>query len=81
MKKSHASQSHSASTLISNRIAELGRGETLGRIRTLIKEADPDVVEELKWVQDSGCATTGSGLCSRFSWIRTARSSSDQTRE
>jgi hypothetical protein len=53
MKKSHASQSHSASTLISNRIAELGdwRGKTLGRIRTLIKEADPDVVEELKWVK------------------------------
>src|ERR1700721_3822795 len=42
-----------ASELISRRIAELGdwRGETLGRIRTLIKNADPDVVEEWKWVK------------------------------
>lgn len=42
----------SASELISKRIAELGdwRGETLGRIRALIKEADPDVVEEWKWM-------------------------------
>jgi hypothetical protein len=41
----------SASELISNRIAELGdwRGETLGRMRRLIKEADPDVLEEWKW--------------------------------
>ncbi|HEY8102628.1 MAG TPA: DUF1801 domain-containing protein [Burkholderiaceae bacterium] len=51
MKKSDASQSQPASELISKRIAELGgwRGETLGRIRKLIKEADPDVVEEWKW--------------------------------
>ena len=40
-----------ASRLISERIAELGdwRGETLARIRTLIREADPEVVEEWKW--------------------------------
>ena len=40
-----------AARLISERIAELGdwRGETLARIRALIKEADPDVVEEWKW--------------------------------
>ena len=40
-----------ASQLISHRIAELGdwRGGTLGRIRELIKEADPDIVEEWKW--------------------------------
>ena len=52
MKDSRASQSQPASDLISNRIAELGgwRGETLGRMRTLIKEADPDVVEEWKWM-------------------------------
>jgi hypothetical protein len=39
------------SRLIDERIEELGdwRGETLARIRTLIKEADPDVVEEWKW--------------------------------
>jgi len=48
MKKSGASQGQSASELISKRIAELGdwRGETLSRMRTLIKKADPDVVEE-----------------------------------
>jgi hypothetical protein len=53
MKKSNASQSQSASELISKRIAELGdwRGETLRRMRTLIKAADPDVVEEWKWVK------------------------------
>jgi len=46
-----ASQVQSASELISKRIAKLGdwRGETLSRMRTLIKEADPDVVEEWKW--------------------------------
>src|ERR1700730_164430 len=50
MKKSGASQGQSASELISKRIAELGdwRGETLSRMRKLIKEADPDVVEEWK---------------------------------
>jgi hypothetical protein len=49
----------SASELISNRIAELGdwRGETLGRVRELIKEADPDVVEEWKWAKASSPGT------------------------
>jgi len=53
MKKSGANQGQSASELISKRIAELGdwRGETLSRMRRLIKEADPDVVEEWKWVK------------------------------
>jgi hypothetical protein len=52
MKKSGASPGQSASELISNRIAEFGdwRGETLGRMRKLVKEADPDVVEEWKWM-------------------------------
>ena len=52
MKKSSASQGESASELISKRIAELGdwRGQTLGRMRKLIKQADPDVVEEWKWM-------------------------------
>jgi hypothetical protein len=52
MKKSAASQDRSASQLISKRIADLGdwRGATLGRMRKLIKEADPDVVEEWKWM-------------------------------
>jgi len=41
----------SPSQLIDERIAELGdwRGETLARVRSLIKEADPEVVEEWKW--------------------------------
>ena len=53
MKKSDASQGQPASDLISKRIAELGdwRGDTLSRMRTLIKKADPDVVEEWKWVK------------------------------
>ncbi|HEX3697593.1 MAG TPA: DUF1801 domain-containing protein [Polyangia bacterium] len=52
MKKSVASPGQSASELISQRIADLGdwRGKTLGRMRKLIKEADPDVVEEWKWM-------------------------------
>ena len=52
MKKSDANQGQSASDLISKRIADLGdwRGETLGRMRKLIQQADPDVVEEWKWV-------------------------------
>ena len=51
MKKSGASQGQSASELISKRIAELGdwRGDTLSRMRKLIKEADPDTIEEWKW--------------------------------
>jgi hypothetical protein len=45
--------------LIDNRIAELGdwRGETLSRMRRLIKEADPDVVEEWKWAKATNPGT------------------------
>ena len=45
----------SPSHLIDTRIKELNdwRGETLARVRTLIKQADPDVVEEVKWVKPS----------------------------
>ena len=52
MKKSGASQGESASELITNRIAELKdwRGKTLARMRKLIKQADPEVVEEWKWM-------------------------------
>ena len=59
MKKSGASQSQAASDLISKRIVELGdwRGETLSRLRTLIKKADPDVVEEWKWVKATSPGT------------------------
>ena len=51
MKKSGGSQDQSAAQLISQRIAQLGdwRGESLSRMRKVIKEADPDVVEEWKW--------------------------------
>jgi hypothetical protein len=51
MNKSGASQGQPASELITKRIAELGdwRGETLATMRKLIKDADPDVVEEWKW--------------------------------
>jgi hypothetical protein len=51
MTKPGASQDQLASELISNRIAELGdwRGEILGRVRKLITEADPHIVEEWKW--------------------------------
>ena len=51
MKKADASQAQSASGLITRKIADLGdwRGKTLARMRKLIKAADADVVEELKW--------------------------------
>jgi len=51
MKKNVPEKSESASDLIDARISELGdwRGKTLSRIRTLIQQADPEVVEEWKW--------------------------------
>jgi len=51
MEKSGPQKSKSPSELIDARIEELGdwRGEMLGRLRTLVKEADPEVVEEWKW--------------------------------
>jgi hypothetical protein len=52
MRKSGATKGRSPSDRISERIAELGdwRGETLGRMRELIRKADPEVVEEWKWM-------------------------------
>lgn len=51
MKEAATTGAQSASELVSKRIAELGdwRGATLARVRELIKQADPDVVEEVKW--------------------------------
>src|SRR5215813_12923097 len=51
MKKSEPQEDKSPSALIDARIEELGdwRGELLGRLRALVKDADPDVVEEWKW--------------------------------
>ncbi|PCE34160.1 DUF1801 domain-containing protein [Burkholderia ubonensis] len=68
MKKSESQQENgqSPSQLIDARIEELGdwRGEMLGRLRALVKEADPDVVEEWKWRgvpvwSDGGIICTG----------------------
>src|SRR3569833_4380977 len=55
MKKSDSTESQSASELIDKSLAEFGdwRGDTLSRMRELIKEADPDVVEEVKWKKPS----------------------------
>src|SRR5271154_4250964 len=51
MKKSGSQKSESPSELIDARIEELGdwRGKMLSRLRALVKEADPEVVEEWKW--------------------------------
>jgi hypothetical protein len=51
MKKSGSPAGKSPSQLIDARIKELGdwRGQTLGRLRALIKDADPAIVEEWKW--------------------------------
>lgn len=51
MKTSDPTKGRLASELIDERIAELGdwRGRTLGRVRALIKQADPEVVEDVKW--------------------------------
>jgi hypothetical protein len=59
MKQSSSSEGQSASERIDKRIAELGdwRGETLSRMRKLIKEADLDVVEEVKWVKPTNPGT------------------------
>ena len=59
MKESDSNEGQSASERIDDRIAELGdwRGETLSRMRKLIKQADPDVVEEVKWVKPTNPGT------------------------
>jgi hypothetical protein len=59
MKESASKEDWSASELIDKRIAELEdwRGETLSRMRKLIKQADPDVVEEVKWVKPTNPGT------------------------
>ncbi|HZR15001.1 MAG TPA: DUF1801 domain-containing protein [Acidimicrobiia bacterium] len=58
-----------ASKLIDKRIRELGdwRGETLGAVRAIIKDADPDVVEEWKWAKATSPGTPvwshNGGIC------------------
>src|SRR6195256_5917998 len=53
MTKSDSDAGQAASERIDKMVAELGdwRGETLSRMRKLIKQADPDVIEEVKWVK------------------------------
>ena len=76
MKHSGASQGQSPSELITKRIAELGdwRGETLSRMRKLIKEADPHAVEEWKWVKPT---TPGTPVWSHDGSICTGESYKD----
>ena len=59
MTKSGSNENKSASERIDERIAELGdwRGETLSRMRKLIRQADPDVIEEIKWVKATSPGT------------------------
>src|SRR6478609_3610065 len=64
-----ASDKTDASKLIDKRIKELGdwRGTALSRVRTIIKEADPDIVEEWKWVKPTNPGTPvwshNGGIC------------------
>ncbi len=60
MEQSGSQEGKSPSQLIDGRIKELGdwRGEMLSRLRTLVKEADPEVVEEWKWRGVPVCRTT-----------------------
>jgi len=63
-----------ASTLIDERIRELGdwRGKTLSEVRGIIREADPDVVEEWKWVKPTNPGTPvwshNGGVCTGESY-------------
>jgi hypothetical protein len=68
-----------ASKLIDKRIAELGdwRAETLSKVRAIIKEADPDVVEEWKWVKATNPGTPvwshDGGICTGESYKDTVK--------
>ena len=69
MKSQPRAEGAAASKLISARIAELGdwRGETLARMRALIRKADPDVVEEWKWMGTPIWSHDG-GICTGESY-------------
>jgi hypothetical protein len=56
--KGNSQRDESSPRLIDARIAELGdwRGDTLSRLRKLIREADPDVIEQVKWIKPSNPA-------------------------
>ena len=59
MKRPASNEASSASDQISRKIEELGdwRGETLSRVRDLVREADPEIVEEWKWAKASSPGT------------------------
>ena len=69
MKSQPKAAGEAASKRISERIAELGdwRGDTLARMRALIREADPDVVEEWKWM-GTPVWSHGGGICTGESY-------------
>ena len=69
MKSQPKAAGKAASKLISERIAELGdwRGDTLARMRALIREADPEVVEEWKWMGTPIWSRDG-GICTGESY-------------
>ena len=69
MKSQPKAVGDAASQLINEKIAELGdwRGDTLARMRSLIKEADPDVVEEWKWMGTPVWSHSG-GICTGESY-------------
>jgi hypothetical protein len=69
MKSQLRAEGKAASELISERIAQLGdwRGETLARMRALILEADPDVLEEWKWMGTPVWSHDG-GICTGESY-------------
>ena len=69
-----ANNETNASKLIDKRIRELGdwRGKTLSTVRRIIKEADPDIVEEWKWVKPTNPGTpvwsNNGGICTGESY-------------
>ncbi len=69
MKSQTPATGQAASQLISDKIAELGdwRGDSLARVRALIKAADPDVVEEWKWMGTPTWSHDG-GICTGESY-------------
>jgi hypothetical protein len=74
MNTTGSTEDRSASELIDERVAELGdwRGETLSRMRALIREADPEVVEEWKWAKATSPGTPvwshDGGICTGESY-------------
>ena len=79
MTKRSAQDTESPSRLIDAKIEELGdwRGETLARVRALIKQADPDIVEEWKWRKATNPGVPvwshGGGICTGESYKRAVK--------